>query len=132
MPHFLQRQKEEEEPINYLADMIKSLAHMGDTLDKLYALTKEQKEGKKEELVMLQTYAQTYYAQGYQNNSFYIPDSAVADTAKIIVSLGGLSYTITLAAGENALNLPDGATYKVTTTSSNPVSALLIRYNDTK
>lgn len=134
MPDFLglRHKNGEDEHPNHALEIIKALGNMGVHLENLYKLMKDQKEGKKEEDVTLQTYNQTYYAQGYQNNSWYISDSAVTDTAKVIVTLGGITYTVTLTSGENALDLPDGAEYKVTTKSTNPVSALLIRYNDKK
>lgn len=84
------------------------------------------------ENTVLQTYTQTFYSNGYFYNSLFVGDAAVTDQAKLIIDGIVPSYTVTLTAGENRVDIPDGATYRVTTTSANPVTALLTRYNNAR
>lgn len=105
---------------------IQALAEMGKTLKSLERLLTPTYMN---ENLVLQQYEKKYQANGYQFNSLFVGDAAVTDTAKLIINVDGISYTITLAAGENMVNIPDGASFKVTTTSNNPVTAVLLRYN---
>lgn len=107
-------------------EMIKQFTEMGKNLA---ALSKALTPKTKEDILVLQPYEKNFHDEGYTFNSLYIGDAAAADNAKLIVTISGVTFTITLIAGENEVNLPDGATYKVTTTSGNPVTALLTRYN---
>lgn len=106
--------------------MVQQFAEMGTTLKNLERLFTPTYMN---ENIVLQQYEKKYTANGYQFNSLFVGDAAVTDTAKLIINIDGISYTITLAAGENLVNIPDGASFKVTTTSNNPVTAVLLRYN---
>lgn len=105
---------------------LQQLAEMGKTLGNIERLLTVTYTN---ENIVLQTYEKRFQANGYQFNSIYVGDASVTDAAKLIISIDGISYSITLAAGENVTNIPDGAAFKVTTTSNNPVTAVLIRYN---
>lgn len=109
--------------------MLKDLGSLGENMKDLKQEFHDYVYGEQSELTILQPYEQTYYANGYNFNSLYISDNAVNDTAKLVVQVDAITYTLTLTPGENAVNLPHLATYKVTTTSGNPVPALLKRYN---
>lgn len=105
---------------------IQQLGEMGKTLSNIERLLTTTYTN---ENIVLQQYEKKYTANGYQFNSLYVGDASVTDNAKLIINIDGISYTITLAAGENITNIPDGAAFKVTTTSNNPVTAVLIRTN---
>jgi hypothetical protein len=122
-PDFLNVLHKQEQ--NHLETM-KQFAEMGKALA---AIEKALTPKTVTELVTLQTYEQTFRDNGYTFNSVYVSDAAHADNAALVVTISGVSYTVSLIPGENELNLPDGATYKVTTTSGKAVTALLTRYN---
>lgn len=107
------------------AETMKQFAAMGKTISEL----KEVFTKFEDKILVLQPFAQTYHAEGYNFNSIYVGDAAVTDAAKLVINYLGVQYTITLAAGENEVNIPDGATYTLTNTSKNPISAVLARYN---
>lgn len=70
-----------------------------------------------------------FYRQGYRYNRLIVGDNAVSDAAKLIIRYNGAKWTVTLAAGENKLNIPDGATIEGDTTSGNSFTGVWIYSN---
>lgn len=106
-------------------EMAKQFAAVGSTLQNL----QKEMKGSHTDVIQLTTYNQTFRADGYKFNTFYLGDAAVSDNIKLIIRFNGLEYTNSLLAGENAVNIPDGAEYRVHTSSGNGTSAILVRYN---
>jgi hypothetical protein len=109
--------------------MLLEMGRVGNALVNIEKLLSKNFDSYTAENIVLQTYTNTFAANGYLYNSLFVGDAAIADNAQIIIDGIVPSYTIVLVAGENCINIPDGATFRVTTTSGNPVTALLSRYN---
>lgn len=121
--NFANEQKE-----NHL-ELVKALAEMGQNIKALTEKYKQIQEGYQLETVLLAPYDNIYYADGYKFNSLYISDVAENDDPQLVVTYNGVTYTTKLVSGENVVNIPDTASYHITTDSGNSVTASLIRYN---
>lgn len=112
--------------------MIAELGRLGSAVSAIEKMLSKALTTYTSENLVLQPYPMTYRAEGYLYNSIFVGDSAVSDGAKLIIDGIVPAYTVTLVAGENRLDIPDGATYTVQTTSGNPVTSLLTRYNNAR
>lgn len=80
------------------------LGKLAQRLDKLDVLDSTQIQN---EIVTLGVNAYDFGGNGYDYNAFFVGDSG--DGEQITIELGNVSYTQTLFAGVNQLNLPDAA-----------------------
>lgn len=119
-----------KEQVSSIADNVAALGNIGATLNKFYDSYRKQEQAEQsEDFGISTTEARTYRAGGYRYNRLYVSDGTVQDGAKMIIAVGGISWTVTLTAGENVLNMPDGATYQGATTSTDSFAGYLVRSN---
>lgn len=121
--NFVNEQKE-----NHIQAM-KKLSEVGTSVASLYTLMKNFYFERKNELTVMNTSDQDFYSEGYNFSSIYVSDVAAADSPQLIVKWQGMTMTKNLLAGENAVDIPEGATFSFTTTSGNAWSIVLSRYN---
>lgn len=112
--------------------MALELGKVGSTLANIEKMLSKALNTYTSENLVLHPYPVTFRSEGYLYNSLYVGDSAVTDGAKLVIDGIVPPYTVTLTAGENRLDIPNGATYTVQTTSGNPVSTVLTRYNNAR
>lgn len=120
-----------KETLHGIKAATESLAQLGNTVKQFYEDFKREKDAEKRStLAVSTTEARTFDADGYRFNRIYVSAAQVADDAALVISPEpGIVWTQTLTAGENVLNIPDGATYQGTTTSKNGFLVYLIKSN---
>lgn len=110
-------------------ESIKALGEIGASTKSIAQYLGDLKKSHTKIITLVPTSPFPYAAEGYGFSSLYVGDSQAADACKIVVSVDGVSYTVTLTAGENTVNFPDGATLNLENTSGNSTSFILSRYN---
>jgi hypothetical protein len=108
--------------------LIKEMGELGSTVKKILAYL-DTLSTTQTELITLSSGGTPFSANGYRFNSLYASDGHAQDNLKLIVKVDGLTYTQALAAGENVVNIPDGAQISITNTSGNPAALVLTRFN---
>lgn len=73
-----------------------------------------------------------FNTNGYRFNSLFVSDAQATDSIKLIISVDGITYTKTLAAGENEVNIPDSSSITISNTSNTGQGVVLSRYNVNK
>lgn len=110
------------------AETLKALTDIGSNIKKLMEMETKRKESSTK-LITLSAAPLPFSSEGYLYNSIIAGDSHVSDSLKLIVNVDGVTYTTTLAAGENIVNIPNGSTISCTTTSGNGAAVVLTRFN---
>lgn len=116
---------------NHLEAM-KALGEIGALTKKILSHLEHQTKAANKMITLVNGSPFTFRDEGYIFNSLFVSDAQVSDAAKIKVSVDGLDYTVTLAAGENRLNIPDGAELTLSSTSKVNYSFSLWLYNINK
>lgn len=108
--------------------LVKEMGELGSTVKKILAYL-ENLSTTQTELITLSSGTTPFSANGYRFNSLYASDGHTLDNLKLIVNVDGLTYTKALVAGENVVNIPDGAQISITNTSGSPAALVLTRFN---
>jgi hypothetical protein len=110
-------------------EIITALGEIGSTTKKILDILQKGQAVSNSILNLLPSGSKPYRTDGYTFSSIFVSDAQVTDSTKLIVKVDGVQYTKTLAAGENIVNIPDGAELSISNTSNTSQGFLLSRYN---
>lgn len=112
--------------------VIAALGKIGANVEKILSHLEKQNQVKTELFAVNPGITYPFNANGYRFNSLLVGDSQATDSLQLVINVDGLTYTKSLSAGENEVNIPDGAQIQINTTSGNGAALVLSRYNINK
>lgn len=114
-------------------ELLREFGKMGSNIANLLNLMTESIKGNQSEIVTINPSISTpFYSNGYRFNSLFISDTAAADNATLQVTYDGITFTKKLTSGENISNIPEGATYTITSDSKSNYQIIIQRTNTNK